>query len=90
MPCTDLRDDLLALPGTFRYGSCRDGAEQPWQLDRPEVFLRAIAPAAAAAGWPILSVHRFVQRITGSIGASHRHGEVFSPGSPMPRPSAGN
>lgn len=31
---TDLRYDLPALPDTFRYGFCRAGPAQPWQLYR--------------------------------------------------------
>jgi len=35
---TDLRYDLPALPDTFRFGFCRDGAGQPWQLHRLRYF----------------------------------------------------
>lgn len=31
---TDLRYDLPALPDTFRYGFCREGADTSWQLYR--------------------------------------------------------
>jgi inner membrane protein len=33
---TDLRYDLPALPDVFRFGFCRDGPEEPWQLYRLE------------------------------------------------------
>jgi inner membrane protein len=35
---TDLRYDLPALPDTFRFGFCRDGSGQPWQLHRLRYF----------------------------------------------------
>ncbi len=35
---TDLRYDLPALPDTFRYGFCRDGADAPWVLYRLRYF----------------------------------------------------
>lgn len=35
---TDLRYDLPGLPDTFRYGFCRDGAAEPWQLYRLRYF----------------------------------------------------
>lgn len=35
---TDLRYDLPTLPDTFRYGFCRVGLGQPWQLKRLRYF----------------------------------------------------
>jgi inner membrane protein len=35
---TDLRYDVPALPDTFRYGFCREGIDQPWQLHRLRYF----------------------------------------------------
>jgi inner membrane protein len=35
---TDLRYDLPALPDTFRYGFCRDGADASWELYRLRYF----------------------------------------------------
>jgi inner membrane protein len=38
---TDLRYDLPALPDTFRYGFCREGADSPWDLYRLRYFSEA-------------------------------------------------
>lgn len=35
---TDLRYDLPTLPDTFRFGFCRDGVANPWQLYRLRYF----------------------------------------------------
>lgn len=35
---TDLRYDLPGLPDSFRYGFCREGVDQPWQLYRLRYF----------------------------------------------------